>query len=135
MKIPFLNRNPKPPPPPSADLPSGEEVDKAIRATLLYGKEEKKGVLHMTNRRLLFEAKKGDARWMSVPYDEMTSVGLYPWPGATMGLPSSKSQCLVVETTKGEQVWWDFGAKEEKEWLPLVQARIPAPDTAQDEFE
>jgi hypothetical protein len=36
-----------------------------------------------------------------------------------------------LQTTDGEQVWWDFGEKEEREWLPLVQAKIP---TRTDEF-
>jgi hypothetical protein len=112
--------------PPSAPLPPGEEVEQATKATLLYGKAAMKGVLHMTNRRLLFEAQKGDAKWMSVPYAEITSSGLYPWPGATMGMPSSRQQCLVVETKKGEQVWWDFGERDEKEWLPLVQQHVTA---------
>lgn len=122
----LFGRKPTPLPPPSAELPSGEEVLRATKATLLYGKEAKAGVLHMTNRRLMFEAKKGDARWMIVPYDEMKSAGLFPWPGATMGRPSSRQQCLVVETAQGEQVWWDFGEKDEREWLPLVRERIPS---------
>jgi hypothetical protein len=128
MKLPWSkDRAPKPPKPmapPSADLPPGEEVVQATKATLLYGKQAMNGVLHMTNRRLLFEAQKGDAKWMSVPYDEVTSTGLYPWPGATMGMPSSRQQCLVVETKDGEQVWRDFGEKDERAWLPLVQQRI-----------
>lgn len=133
MRLPFGNRAPKPPPPPSADLPAGEEVERATKATLLYGKEEKKGILHMTNRRLLFEAKKGEARWMSVPYDEILSAGLYRWPGAPMGLPSSKAQCLVIETEKGEQVWWDFNEKEEREWLPIVQSHLSRREASADE--
>ncbi|MEX2226126.1 MAG: hypothetical protein WEB52_06735 [Dehalococcoidia bacterium] len=127
MRIPFFgkkDRAPKPLAPPSMALPSGEEVKQATKATLLYGKQVKKGVLHMTNRRLLFEAEKGDAKWMSVPYADVTSTGLYPWPGATMGMPSSRQQCLVVETAQGEQVWWDFGEKDEKDWLPLVQQYV-----------
>jgi hypothetical protein len=124
--MPLFRRTPKPVAPPTVDLPSGEDVERGVKARLLYGKEQIKGTLHMTNRRLLFEAEKGETRWMIVPYDEITSAGLYPWPGATMGLPSSLRQCLVVQTAKGEQVWWDFGEKEEREWLPLVQAKIPA---------
>lgn len=122
--MPLFRRTPKPPPPPSVDLPSGEEVERAIAATLLYDKQKLKGVLHMTNRRLLFEAPKGEARWMSVPYGEMTRVGLYAWPGASMGFPSSMAQCLVVETAKGEQIWWDFDERAEREWLPLVEAKL-----------
>jgi hypothetical protein len=126
--MPIFKRKPKPPPPLSVELPPGEEVERATKATLLYTKQAIDGVLHMTNLRLMFEARKGDARWMIVPYDEMTKAGLYPWPGASMGQPRSRQQCLVVETTKGEQVWWDFGEKDEREWLPLVQAKIPARD-------
>jgi hypothetical protein len=117
---------PKPLPPPSAQLPSGEEVERATKATLLQGKQAMKGILHMTNRRLLFEAQKGDARWMVVPFEEIKSAGLFPAPGLTMGAPSSRRQCLAVETTKGEQVWWDFGEKEEREWLPIVQQKAKA---------
>lgn len=124
--MPLFGRKAKPVAPPSVDLPTGEEVERSTRATLLFNKDTMKGVLHMTNRRLMFEAEKGDTRWMIVPYDEMTSAGLYAWPGAVMGAPSSRQQCLVVETAKGEQVWWDFGEKEERAWLPLVRANIPS---------
>ena len=124
--MPLFRRKPKPLPPPSVELPAGEEVERATKATLLYTKQSIDGVLHMTNRRLMFEAKKGEARWMIVPYTEVRSAGLFPWPGASMGMPSSRNQCLVLQTTDGEQVWWDFGEKDEREWLPLVQARIAA---------
>jgi hypothetical protein len=137
MRLPFFGKRdkaPKPMAPPTVALPPGEEVEQATKATLLYGKESKKGVLHMTNRRLLFEATKGDARWMSVPYDEITSAGLYPWPGAAMGMPSSRQQCLVVETAKGEQVWWDFGAKDEQAWLPIVQQHVASVRPTVDEY-
>ena len=122
--MPIFGRKPKPLPPPSVELPSGEEIERGVRATLLQGKAALKGALYMTNRRLLFEAQKAEARWMAVPYDEVRSAGLYRWPGATMGTPSSRNQCLVVETTKGEQVWWDFGTRDEQEWLPLVRAHV-----------
>ncbi len=126
--MPLFRRKPKPPPPPSIELPSGEAVERAVRATLLYGKRQIRGVLHMTNRRLMFEAATGDEKWMIVPYEEMASAGLYAWPGATMGMPSSLQQCLVIETSAGEQVWWDFGETDEREWLPLVRSRIPRPE-------
>jgi hypothetical protein len=138
MRIPFFGRKdgqpmqPKSMAPPSEPLPPGEEVEQATKATLLYGKNAMQGVLHMTNRRLLFEAKKGDTKWMSVPYGEITSSGLYPWPGATMGMPSSRQQCLVVETAQGEQVWWDFGERDEREWLPLVQQHVTSARVAAD---
>lgn len=122
--MPLFGRKPKTLPPPSVELPTGEEVERSTRATLLFNKDAMKGVLHMTNHRLMFEAEKGDTRWMIVPYDELKSAGLYAWPGTAMGAPSSRQQCLVVETAKGEQVWWDFGEKDERTWLPLVQAKI-----------
>lgn len=114
------------PRPLSIELPSGEEVERSTRATLLQGKDAISGTLHMTTHRLMFEAEKGEARWMIVPYAEVRSTGLYRWPGATMGMPSSRNQCLVVETSKTEQVWWDFGEKDERVWLPLVEAHIRA---------
>lgn len=122
--MPLFRRKPKPPPEPSVSLPIGERVERATEATLLRGKDALKGNLFLTNQRLLFEARKGDARWMVVPWSEVKSAGLYRWQGA-MG-PSSRSQCLVVETTKGEQVWWDFREDEERAWLPLVQQRAAA---------
>jgi hypothetical protein len=112
------------------ELPSGEEVERGTRATLLQGKDAIKGTLFMTNRRLLFEAAKGEARWMVVPYADARSAALHRWPGAPMGLPSSRQQCLFIETTKDEQVWWDFNEREEQEWLPLVQEHMRAASPA-----
>jgi hypothetical protein len=123
MTMPVFGGKPRPL---SIDLPPGEEAERSVRATLLQGRTAMKGTLHMTNRRVMFEAEKGEARWMIVPYADVRSAGLYPYPGATMGIPSSRNQCLVVETVKGEQVWWDFGAKDEREWLLLVQAHVTA---------
>ncbi len=128
--MPLFRRSTKPPPPPSIELPSGEEIERGVKATLLQGKAALKGTLFLTNRRLLFEAKGGDAKWLSVPYAEIKVAGLYPWPGATMGRPASRKQCLFVETTKGEQVWCDFGASDERAWLPLVQAHTDAARSA-----
>ena len=119
-------KEPKPPPKISIDLPAGEEVERGVSAELIQSGRGIDGTLFMTNRRLMFEAKKGDARWMIVPYAEMRAVGLYPAPSSTMGVPSNRRQCLFVETTQGEHVWWNFGDKEEREWLPLVQARLDA---------
>lgn len=117
---------PKPPPRISIDLPAGEEVERGVNAELIQGGRGLDGTLFMTNRRLMFEAKKGDARWMVVPFDEMRAAGIYPAPSAAMGVPSNRRHCLFIETTKGEHVWWNFGDKEERAWLPLVQARIDA---------
>lgn len=133
--MPLFGRKPKVVDPPSTELPSGEQVERATAATLLQGKAVVAGSLYLTNRRLLFEAKAGEARWMSVPYAEMKSTGLYKWPRATMGAPSSRNQCLVIETTLGEQIWWDFGEKDEQEWLPLVKARIASASGDADDVE
>src|SRR3954471_13847089 len=105
--MPLFKRKPKPAPliPPDA-LKAGEEVERSIRATLLHGKAAIKGSLYMTNRRLLFQADKGEARWLLVPYDEIKSTSLYPAPRMSMGAPGSRGQCLFVETDTGEQVWW-----------------------------
>jgi hypothetical protein len=132
--MPVFRRKPKPPPPISVDLPTGEEVERAVSADLLHGKVAMKGTLFMTNRRLMFEAQRGDARWMIVPYGEVKTAGLYPAPSIHLGGPPSRRQCLCIETTKGEQVWWDFDAKDEREWLPLVQAKADAA-RAEDEHE
>src|SRR5581483_9113268 len=82
--------------------------------------------LYMTNRRLLFHAGKGDARWLIVPYGEVKSTGIYAAPTATMGAPGVRAHCLFIETTKGEHVWWDFHDDEERAWLPIVQERASA---------
>jgi hypothetical protein len=138
MRIFGRKREPKdePPPkllpPPTEGLKDGEVVERNVKATLLQGKQAMSGILHMTDRRLLFEADKGAARWMIVPYDEMTSAGIYPWQHTGFGGPSSRARCLVVETAAGEQVWWDFGDRE-KEWLPFVQEKIAAHKPAADE--
>jgi hypothetical protein len=130
--MPLFGRKSRPVGPPSHDLPSGEEVERAVRAELLHGKSVISGSLFLTNRRMLFEAEKGDARWLSVPFGEVKSAGLYRWPRATMGNPASGHLCLAVETTKGEQVWWNFGDRDEQEWLPLVQQRAEAARAATD---
>ena len=95
--MPLFGRKPRPVPPPSHELPSGEEVERAVRAQLLQGKTVLPGSLFLTNRRLLFESAKGDARWMSVPFGEVKSAGLYRWPRATMGAPGGVQLCLAVE--------------------------------------
>jgi len=123
--MPLFKRNPRPAPLIPADaLKSGEEVERGVRATLLQGSSAIKGSLYMSNRRLLFQADKGEARWLVVPYDEIKSVGLYRAPRVSMGAPGSRGQCLFVETKKSEQVWWDFGDEEERAWLPLVQEHV-----------
>jgi hypothetical protein len=124
--MPIFRRKPKPPPVISIELPVGEEIERAVAAELLRGRSALRGALFLTNRRLMFEAQRGDARWMIVPYDEVDSAGLYTAPNPHLGGPPSRRQCLYIETTKGEHVWWDFAEKDEREWLPLVQAKVAA---------
>ncbi len=129
----LFGRKAAPVPPPSAGLPSGEEVERSVAATLIQGKSALQGALYLTNRRLLFEARTGEARWMIVPYADVKSAGLFPRPHVPMGRPSARGQCLVVETTDGEHVWWEFAARDEREWLPLVQQKAAAATAAADE--
>lgn len=126
MKLPWSNRPPRAIPPPEEGLLAGESVERGVDAVLLQGKAEISGQLWLTDRRLLFRARKGEARWMIVPFTQARAAGLYPWPRATMGAPRSRQQCLYVETDVGEQVWWDFNEAEERTWLPIVQSRIEA---------
>ncbi len=127
--MPIFRRKPKPPPEISIELPSGEEVERAVAAELLRGTSVLRGALFLTNRRLMFEAQRGDARWMIVPYGEVKSAGLYPAPSPHLGGPPSRRQCLCVETTNGEQVWLDFAEKDEREWLSLVRAKADSAGT------
>jgi hypothetical protein len=124
--MPLFRRTPKPAPPIPVDLPSGEACDRGIKATLIQGKAVIKGSLYLTNRRLMFYADRGEARWMTVPFDEVKSAGIYPAPRATMGAPGASAPSFFVETTKGEHVWWSFDQKTQGEWLPLVRERVEA---------
>ena len=123
--MPLFKRTPKPVPPPSVELPFGEEVERGTDALLIHGKTQIRGVLHMTNKRLMFEARKGDTRWMVVPFGEIKSAGLH----RAMHASGLRGRCLAIETTKGEQVWWSFNEKDEQAWLPLVKAHAEAAST------
>ncbi len=110
--------------PPSMEMPAGEGIERSEKATLLQGPSARiRGALYMTNRRLVFEAEKGEAKWMIVAYDEIREAGLYRWHHAPMGR-SSLNQCLCVVTTKGEQVWWDFDEGAEREWVVMVVGHL-----------
>ncbi len=124
--MPIFRRKPKPAPAISIDLSPDEAVERAVSAELLRGKQVLQGALFMTNRRLMFEARSGEARWMIVPYGDVKTAGLYPAPNPHLGGAPSRRHCLCIETTNGEQVWWNFADKDEREWLPLVQAKVEA---------
>jgi hypothetical protein len=130
--VPLFKRKPKAPPALIIDLPQGELCERGVQATLLQGKTAMRGALYMTNRRLMFQATKGDARWLVVPFDEVKSAGVYPAPRATMGAPGASARSLFIETTKGEHVWWSFDAKEQDAWLPTVRERAEAAAKARD---
>jgi hypothetical protein len=120
----LFRRTPKPPVVPTIELPGGETADRNTRATLIQGKQALKGALLLTPTRLLFEADRGDARWLSVPFAEVKASGIYPAPQGTIGRPlSTRQKCLFIETTSGEHVWYAFDQKAQAEWLALVQAR------------
>ena len=128
----LFRRKPRPAPPLPIDLPAGEACDRSLRATLLHGKATIKGSLYLTNRRLMFYADRGEARWLIVPFDEVKGSGIYPAPRVAMGAPGAAAEALFVETTKGEHVWWTFAPGEERAWLPLVQERAQAAASAHD---
>ncbi|MHB8376368.1 MAG: hypothetical protein ACYDEB_05375 [Dehalococcoidia bacterium] len=130
--MPLFRRKPKPAPPLPVDLPPGEECERSLRATLLQGKTAMKGALYLTSRRLMFYADRGEARWLIVPFDEVKDSGLYPAPRVAMGAPGAAAECLFVETTSGEHVWWAFDPREERAWLPLVRDRAQAAATARE---
>ena len=57
--MPIFRRKAKEPPtqekvaPPSMELPSGETIERSVKATLLLGTDKLAGRLYMTNRRLV----------------------------------------------------------------------------------
>ena len=133
-RMPLFKRKPHRPtnrlPAPDMDLPDGEAIEYSEKATLLHGTDKVPGALYMTNRRLIFQAQKGEAKWMIVPYTEVREAGLYRWHHAPMGR-TSLNQCLCLVTTKGEQVWYDFNEDAERAWLPLLQAHLEASGPAE----
>jgi hypothetical protein len=131
--MPIFRRAPQPAPPIPADLPPGEECDRSLRATLLQGKAAIKGALYLTNRRLMFYADRGDARWLIVPFDEVKSAGLYPAPRTAMGAPGRAARALFIETTRGEQVWCAFDQKAQDEWLAVIRERAGAAAATDDD--
>ena len=60
-----------------------------MRATLTQAKSSLAGALYMTNRRLMFDAAKGDARWLIIPFDEVKTAGVYPSPRGQIGAPQA----------------------------------------------
>lgn len=67
----------------------------------------------MTNRRLIFEADRGDARWLIVPLDEVAHARSY------RTLASAGFQ-LWVETTKGEQVPFSMSRRDAESWAEAI---------------
>lgn len=131
--MPIFRRAPKPAPPIPAELPSGEEVERSIRATLIQGKATMKGSLYLTSRRLMFHGERGNARWLVVRFDEVKSAGVYPAPRATMGAPGASPRALFIETTRGEHVWCAFDQKAQDEWLPIIRDRVTSAQAPDDD--
>ena len=89
--MPLFKRKPRPAPLiPDDALKPGEEVERSVRATLLQGKTAIKGGVYMTNRRLLFQAEKGEARWLVVPYDEISRRTMLRLGGWSRGMLRSE---------------------------------------------
>jgi hypothetical protein len=118
-----FKRKAQPPPSLPTELPVDESYERGAAATLFQGKATIRGTLFMTSRRLMFQAAKGEARWLIVPFDEVQRSGIYPAPRPTIGAPRAGQPALFIETTKGEHVWWSFDRKEQDAWLPLIQER------------
>ena len=133
--MPIFSRKPKAPPELPVQLPIGERCDRAVRATLTQGKQSMAGALYLTNRRLMFYAAKGEARWLTVPFDEVKTAGVYPSPRGHIGAPGAGGPALFVETTNGEHVWFAFDRKAQDAWLADVRKRAEeaAAATAEDE--
>ena len=122
--MPIFSRKPKSGPELPIQLPIGERCERAVRATLTQGKQSVAGALYLTNRRLMFYAAKGEARWLTVPFEEVKSAGVYASPRGHIGVPQAGGPALFVETTKGEHIWLNFDRKEQDVWLPEVRERV-----------
>ena len=122
--MPIFSRKPKPPPELPIQLPIGERCDRAVRATLTQAKQSVGGALYLTNRRLMFYAAKGEARWLVVPFDEVKTAAVYASPRGHIGAPQVGGPALFVETTKGEHIWFAFDRKEQDAWLADVKKRV-----------
>ena len=122
--MPIFSRKPKVPPELPIQLPIGERCDRAVRATLTQAKQSMAGSLFLTNRRLMFYASKGEARWLVVPFDEVKTAAVYASPRGHIGAPQAGGPALFIETTKGEHIWLAFDRKEQDAWLLDVKKRV-----------
>lgn len=122
--MPIFSRKRKPPPELPVQLPIGERCDRAVRATLTQAKQSLGGALFLTNRRLMFYASKGEARWLVVPFDEVKTAAVYPSPRGHIGAPQAGGPALFIETTKGEHIWFGFDRKEQDAWLADLKKRV-----------
>ncbi len=102
------------PPSCNAPLADGEAVLRGQRCVLVYRRERKRGALHLTNRRLMFEADRGDARWLIIPLDEISRAGAYRAPAST-------AYQLWVETTKGEQAPFAMSRRDAEAWAQAIE--------------
>ncbi len=118
LRWPWPRREPNPPPC-NAPLSEGEAVLRGQPCALQYGRERKRGVLHLTNRRLIFEAERGDARWLIIPLDEVARAAAYRDMAST-------AFRLWVETTQGEQAPFLMPRRDAESWARAIdEARKP----------
>lgn len=120
LRLPLPGRRRKEAPACNAPLETGEAIIRAQRCVLIYGRERKPGALHLTSRRLVFEADRGDARWLIVPRDEISSAGAYRLraPGAFH---------LWIRTAKGEEVVFALSRRDAEAWAEAI-GRAPGTD-------
>jgi hypothetical protein len=102
-------------PPCNAPLAEGETILRGQRSVLVYGRERKRGALHLTTRRLIFEADRGGARWLIIPLEEVARAGAYRSPG-------SAACQLWIETTKGEQAPFAMSRDQAQSWVEAIEA-------------
>jgi hypothetical protein len=103
------------PPPCNAPLAEGETVVRGQRCTLLYGRERKRGVLHLTDRRVIFQAERGDARWLIIPLEDVARAGAYRTPGGA-------AFQLWVETANGEHAPFAMARADAQAWAKAIEA-------------
>lgn len=129
FRLPWPRRRPSTPAC-NAPLVEGETILRGQWCVLVYGRERKPGVLHLTDRRLIFEADRGDARWLIIPLDEVSRAGAYRALGST-------GYQLWIETANGEHAPFAMSRRDAEAWVravedarqELAQSRPSGPET------
>lgn len=128
FRLPWPWRSPSPPSC-NAPLAEGETILRGQRCVLVYGRERKRGALHLTVHRLIFEADRGDARWLIIPLEEVARAGAY----RALALTGYQ---LWVETADGEHAPFAMSRRDAEVWaraveearLDIAKSRATGPD-------